>query len=72
MKLRDKIEEMVSVLVSRNYPTGRWYTPSDVDGFVKLSNKHALEMLEDLLKKGHGGGNWRRLIIMRMEKIKEK
>ena len=31
-----------------------------------------LGLLESLLEKGHGGGNWRRLIIQKLELIKEE
>lgn len=33
-------------------------------------NNYCIETLEDILAKGHGGGNWRRLIISKINNLK--
>lgn len=38
---------------------------------LELFATEKLKLLEEILKKGHGGGNWRRIISQKLEGLKK-
>jgi len=37
----------------------------------KEERQRITKVMEEILEKGHGGGNWRRLLILSVDKIKQ-
>lgn len=58
---KEEIFEALKEELRRTYPhTKAINVIMDIE---YLMEAHTKEVLEDLLEKGHGGGNWRRLVM---------
>ena len=65
--IKDIRKEIEKELLTLSYKHDNEITLA-IDDIVKLFSKHTSKILDDILKNGHGGGNWRRLIMLKKEK----
>ena len=49
---------------------GHFEAGEDRAWYLKHARKEIIEEIEKVLEKGHGGGNWRRLIILVLSRLK--
>lgn len=65
-----KIQDIISPIINQISEADYIACEENVLKAETAWNKYCIKTLEDILAKGHGGGNWRRLIISKIEELK--